>query len=188
MEGAHGCAAQALKHCVSWSGCAACRGSRCCFHPSAAACCQLATHTAALPAPAAHPQHPCNAVLAKLPNLQSLMLPHNKLGGALSCGLLASGKLAALDVTGSGVFCSSVRGPLLSSSTVRPACCCWCRCCAAGAVAAVQRSLSPPAPATPALPPPPRSRHPVCMQQTKCRAPSPLAWWSHPPCRCVFGV
>lgn len=43
---------------------------------------------------------PYPAVVAKLPALQSVMVPHNKLGGSLACSLLASGKLAALDVTG----------------------------------------------------------------------------------------
>ncbi len=57
-----------------------------------------------------HPNRPrCpRAVVAKLPALQSLMLPHNKLGGSLSCGLLASGKLAALDVTGAWAWFRSL--------------------------------------------------------------------------------
>ncbi|PRW05888.1 short-chain dehydrogenase isoform A [Chlorella sorokiniana] len=42
-------------------------------------------------------------VVTRLPALQSLMLPHNKLGGSLSCELLTSGKLAALDVTANQV-------------------------------------------------------------------------------------
>lgn len=51
------------------------------------------------PAPSCPPLLP--AVVKRLPNLQSLQLPHNRLGGQLTCELLGpQGGLASLDFTG----------------------------------------------------------------------------------------
>ena len=65
------------------------------------------------------PPQPPPAVVAKLPALQSLMVPHNKLGGRLACSLLASGKLAALDVTGGWL-----KGESSGCSSSCSCCCC----------------------------------------------------------------